>query len=130
MGGGKYLIKRSRGTDPKFVYYYIKTLVMEDPREEYEGDQLTEFEKMELERHMLYTAYENSYRVLTAKIEFNELVLQNDIQGTSALMAYDPTEGIRKEELQGIIDYYVGLDESHYYLRCAELKKILDEVDD
>ena len=67
---------------------------MEDPREEYEGDQLTEVEKMELERHMLYTAYENSYRVLTCKIEFNELILQNELEGTSSIMAYDPIEGI------------------------------------
>jgi hypothetical protein len=103
---------------------------MEDPREEYEeGDQLTDVEKMELERHMLYTAYENSYKVLTFKIEFDELILQNDLEGTSALMAYDPMEGIQKEELESMIDYYAGLDESHYYLRCAELKKILDEVD-
>ena len=99
---------------------------MEDPREEYEGDQLTEVEKMELERHMLYTAYENSYRVLTCKIEFNELVLQNELDGTSAIMAYDPMEGIQEEELENIIDYYEKLDESQYYLRCAELKKILD----
>ena len=76
---------------------------------------------------VLYIAYENSYRVLTAKIPFDELVMQNDLDGVSALMAYDPIEGIQKEELKSIIDFYVELDEPHYYLRCAELKKILDK---
>ena len=45
-------------------------------------------------------------------------------------MAYDPIEGIQKKELENIIAYYLGLDEPYYYMRCAELKKILDELPD
>jgi len=99
---------------------------MEDPREEDEGDQLTEIEKMELEHHMLYTAYENSYRVLTSKILFTDLLQEKDTFGISALMAYDPQRGIQKQELENMIEYYLTLDESVYYRRCAELKRIMD----
>ena len=101
---------------------------MEEPGEEQKGEQLTETEKMELERHMLYLAYENSYRVLTSRVDFTELLEEQDILGMSALMAYDPTLGITGEELDNMIAYYVELDEPHYYMRCAELKKIKDEL--
>lgn len=93
-----------------------------------EEDQLSELEKMELERLMLDVAYENSYRVLTNKVAFEDLVEQKHIIGLTALMAYDPHKGPEKEEIKNMIEYYVDIDESEYYLRCAELKKILDEI--
>lgn len=120
----------TRGTASEFVYYCIKILAMEDPREEYEDEHLPDVEKIELERQLLYAAYENSYRVLTSKIPFDELIIQNNLDGLSAIMAYDPIEGIQKKELENIIAYYLGLDEPYYYMRCAELKKILDGLPD
>lgn len=103
---------------------------MENPEEEYEDDYLTETEKRNLEQHILHIAYENSYRVLTAKIPFEELLTENESDGVSAIISYDPTEGIQKEELESMIAYYLEIDESKYYLRCAELKKILDPLFD
>jgi len=120
----------TRGADSEFVYCCIKILVMENSREEYEDEHLPDVEKIELERQLLYVAYENSYRVLTFKIPFDELIMQNNLDGMSSIMAYDPVEGIQKKELENIIAYYLGLDEPYYYLRCAELKKILDGLPD
>lgn len=91
-----------------------------------EEDQFTELERIEIERLMLSAAYDNSYRVLTNKVDFEDLLEEKSELGT-ALMAYDPSRGIRKEELENIITFYIDLDEPEYYLRCAELKKVLHE---
>jgi len=103
---------------------------MEEP--EFNSDEsfepLSELEKSKMEQAMLEIAYENSYRVLTKRVAFEDLVEEKDLIGVSALMAYDPTEGIRKDELENMIQYYLEIDESEYYLRCAELKKMLDEM--
>ncbi len=100
---------------------------MEQPEWD-DSKELSELEKIQLENIMLAAAYENSYRVLTNKIDFADLVEEKNLIGISALMAYDPTSGIRKDELENMINFYVEQDESEYYLRCAELKKILDEI--
>tara|TARA_R110000751_G_scaffold247910_1_gene347686 strand:- start:37 stop:360 length:324 start_codon:yes stop_codon:yes gene_type:complete len=98
---------------------------MEEP-ESYE-EHMTDAEKLELERKLLSCAYENSFQVLTDKISFNELLDAKDKHGMSSLLAFDPILGIRKHELEGMIEYYIELDQPHYYLRCARLKKILNE---
>lgn len=101
-----------------------KEVAMEEP-EFNEEDQLTEIERMQIERLMLKVAYDNSYRVLTDKVAFEDLIEEKSDEGVSALMAYDPLKGIRKDELENIISFYVDIDESEYYLRCAELNKIM-----
>lgn len=104
-----------------------KEVTMEEP-EFNEEEQLSELDKMQLDRVMLEMAYENSYRVLTKKVAFEDLIEEKTLIGATALMAYDPTEGIRKNELEDMIQYYIDQDESEYYLRCAELKKLLDDI--
>ncbi len=101
---------------------------MEEPQEWDDDQELTELEKMQLEEVMLAAAYENSYRVLTNQIEFADLVEEKNLIGISAIMAYDPISGIQKQELDNMIKFYIAQDESEYYLRCAELKKIYDEI--
>ena len=98
---------------------------MEDSEEDFIDEELNEIERMEYERNMLHTAYDNSYRVLTEKVLFDDLMEEKAYEGTTAIMAYDPFEGIRKDELEKMIDYYIGLDQVEYYLRCSELNKIL-----
>lgn len=105
-----------------------KDVTMEEPQEWDDDKELTDLEKIQLEEIMLAAAYENSYRVLTNKIDFADLVEEKNLIGISAIMAYDPLSGIQKEELENMINFYVNKDEPEYYLRCAELKKILDEI--
>jgi hypothetical protein len=100
--------------------------MMEDSEEDFIDEQLTEIERMEYERTMLHAAYDNSYRVITDKVLFQDLIDEKINDGTTALMAYDPFEGIQKDELEKMIDYYIELDEVEYYLRCSELNVILN----
>ncbi len=97
----------------------------EEPEDFIEG--LSDADRMALERRLLRTAYDNSFEVLMENTTFEELLEDGGGLGFSTLLAYDPTRGIRKEELKSIIDYYVSLDEPEYYLRCARLQKIMEE---
>jgi len=126
-GGGITFWVWTWGAAQKSVYYLYKDVTMEEP-EHNEEEPLTELEKLELERIMLYAAYENSYRVLTNKISFNDLIDEKDALGYGALMAYDPSKGIREDELELMIKHFVELDEPEYYLRCAELRDIREKM--
>jgi len=92
------------------------------------GENMSEVEKMKIEKAILQIAYENSYRVLTKEVTFEDLMdrptaAETDF-GYSALMAYDPTAGPKAHELENMIEYYVEEEE---YERCGALKKIMDE---
>jgi len=86
-----------------------------------EEKELTEVEEMELERRMMELAYENSYRVLTNKLSFKELMTGNHGQGRSAIMAHDPQEGVNMREMDVIIRFF---EEREEYEKCAELKSV------
>ena len=118
---------KTRGTAILSLYYLYKDVTMEQP-EFNEEEQLSDVEKMELERMMIDVAYDNSYMVLTNKVAFEDLLDEKHDVGISTLMAYDPNRGIKREELENIISYYIDIDKTEYYLRCAELKRILDET--
>jgi len=97
----------------------------EEPEDFIEG--LSDADRMALERRLLKTAYDNSFEVLMKNTTFEELLEDGGISGFSTLLAYDPNKGIKEDELESIIDYYVSLDEPEYYLRCAKLQKIMEE---
>ena len=105
-----------------------KEVTMEEEPDYTEDDSISEIDKMKIEKIMLAAAYDNSYKVLTGKITFSELPDEKDLMGISALMAYDPIKGIRKEELENMIEFYVEQDDVECYRKCAELKKILDNT--
>ena len=77
---------------------------MEEPRDEHyhEDEHLTETLSREVETN---TGHKTKF-------------------GLTALLAFDPTEGIRKHELENMIEHYVVEEK---YERCAILKKILNE---
>ena len=92
------------------------------------GEHMSEIEKMNIEKAILQIAYDNSYRVLTKQVTFEDLMDRPTAKetdfGYSALMAYDPSSGPRMHELENMIEYYVEEEE---YERCGALKKIMDE---
>ena len=98
---------------------------MEEPEEEHSG--ITDEQRILMEQAMLDIAYENSYAVLTKELSFEDLLTEKHKFGISTLMSYDPADGPTKKDIQDIIDYYVNIDQPEYYLRCAELKKIMGE---
>lgn len=117
--GEKILKICPRESHQKLVYYLYKEVSME----EYDDDLFDEMLEGIIEK-----AFENSYMVLTNKISFTNLVKNESENDSPALMIYDPVSGIGKDQLEGMIDYFLGMDEPEYYLRCGELKKIMDEL--
>ena len=77
-----------------------KEVTMEEEPDYTEDDSISEIDKMKIEKIMLAAAYDNSYKVLTGKITFSELLDEKDLMGISALMAYDPIKGIGKKSLR------------------------------
>jgi len=85
--------------------------------------ELNEAEKYEMEQVMIQKAFENSYKVITKKLTFEQLMELKGVFGQKAILIYDPSEGYDEYVLEDLIHYYEDEEE---YEKCAELKKILD----
>jgi hypothetical protein len=85
--------------------------------------ELSEAEKYEMEQVMIQKAFENSYKVITKKLTFEQLLELKGVFGQKAILIYDPSEGYDELVLEDMIHYYEDEEE---YEKCAELKKILD----
>ena len=86
--------------------------------------ELSEAEKYEMEQIVIQRAFENSYKVITKKITFEELMSLKGVFGQKAILIYDPSEGYNEIVLEDMIHYFEDEEE---YEKCAELKKILDD---
>ena len=86
--------------------------------------ELSESEKYEMEQIMVQRAFENSYKVITKKVTFEELMELKGVFGQKAVLIYDPGEGYDDMVLEDMIDYF---EDEEDYEKCAELKKILDK---
>ena len=88
---------------------------------------LSESEKYHVEQMMIDRAYENSYKLITKKTTFEDLMDAKPIRETKhefrGILIYDPSEGWDDLHLEDMIDYF---EETEEYEKCAELKKILD----
>ena len=112
---------------PFLLIFFIlaKILNMSDKEHNEENlPELSEAEKYEMEQMMLQKAFENSYKVITKKVTFEELMNLKGIFGQKAILIYDPSEGYDEYILGDVIQYF---EEEEEYEKCAELKKILDE---
>ena len=85
--------------------------------------ELSEAEKYEMEQIMVQRAFENSYKVITKKLTFEQLMNVKSTFGQKAILIYDPAEGWDDLVLEDMIAYF---EEDEDYEKCAELKKILD----
>jgi hypothetical protein len=92
--------------------------------EEFE-DEMSESQRISLEEDVLESAITNSYLMLTGKVRFSDLA--KDITGDIITVTiYDPDDGPTRTQLNVIIKFF---EESEEYEKCAEIKKILDEMD-
>ena len=85
--------------------------------------ELSEAEKIHMEQMMIEKAFENSYKVITKKTTFKELMDVKTKFGQKAILIYNPDEGYDEFVLEDMIYYF---EEEEDYEKCAELKKILD----
>ena len=86
--------------------------------------ELSEAERYEMEQMMVQKAFENSYKVITKKVTFEELMNVKTTFGQKAILIYDPEAGWDELVLEDMIAYFEDEEE---YEKCAELKKILDD---
>ena len=86
--------------------------------------ELNEAEKIHMEQVMIEKAFENSFKVVTKRTTFEELMDVKTKFGQRAILIFDPSEGYDDLVLEDMIDYFEDIEE---YEKCAELKKILDE---
>lgn len=76
------------------------------------------------EQHTIEKAFYSSYRILTNKISFEELLDEDHTNGNPTLLAHDPDKKVTVGVIQDLIDYFVDLEE---YELCAELKAEMDK---
>ena len=94
---------------------------MNDPENNEENlPELSEAEKYEMEQIMVQKAFENSYKIITKKTTFEELMNVKSAFGQKAILIYDPGDGWDEEVLEDLIHYFEDEEE---YEKCAELKK-------
>jgi|TARA_R100000084_G_scaffold70210_1_gene31130 predicted site-specific integrase-resolvase len=82
-------------------------------------------ERLEMERMIMDEAFENSYRIVTKKMTFEELAEKSKAfsESSHTILVYDPTEDPDTEVLEDLIEHFEDREE---YEKCAELKRILD----
>tara|TARA_B100001094_G_C18179422_1_gene799950 strand:+ start:2425 stop:2718 length:294 start_codon:yes stop_codon:yes gene_type:complete len=85
-----------------------------------------EFESIdpEKEQEIMIAAIENSYLMLTGKLNLKDIVTLDEHMEI-AITAYDPEEGPTETQLDTIIKHFEGTEE---YEKCAEIKVIKDEM--
>lgn len=70
-------------------------------------------------------AFYSSYRIVTNKLSFEDLLDEDMSNGNdNTLLAHDPEEEVTPDVIQDLIDYFVELEQ---YELCAELKTELDK---
>lgn len=78
-----------------------------------------------LEEHIdLDRAYYSSYRMVTNKITFEDLLDEDYNKGYATLLVHDPEREVTPAIIQELIDHFVEIEE---YELCAELKTELDK---
>ena len=101
--------------------------IMQEEFHEEESD-MTLSEKMAEEERVVDEAFNNSYLIITKRKRFEDLIeLGPEIKKGKkmAITAHNPEDDVDDETLENMIYYFEDLEE---YEKCAELKKILDNV--
>tara|TARA_R110000744_G_C18989012_1_gene520306 strand:+ start:8 stop:313 length:306 start_codon:yes stop_codon:yes gene_type:complete len=81
-------------------------------------------ERLEMENIIMDEAFENSYKIVTKKITFEELARSRKVsEELHTILVFDPTEEPDDEVLEDLIWHFEDREE---YEKCAELKKLLD----
>jgi len=95
-----------------------------DGNESSEGsfDPMEEIRKAELQDEIVADAFNNSYRLLFKAVSFDEMIEEMYIKDLDAVLAFDPELGPALNELENMIDFYVG---EEMYERCAKLRDIM-----
>ena len=69
-------------------------------------------------------AYYSSYRIVTNKVSFEDLLDEDHDKGNHTLLVHNPYGEVTRNVINELIDYFVETEE---YELCAELKTELDK---
>lgn len=97
----------------------------QNDRPEEKDDIMDQIAQRQMDDILLDKAFDNGYLILSGQITFDELLGRNFRREESMIMAFDPDNGPKEEELQNMIDHYI---EQENYERCAKLQVILDKT--
>ena len=92
---------------------------------EEKDDIMDRIQQQQLDEILLDKAYNNAYLILSGQITFDELLGRNFKNEESMIMAFDPGQGPKEDELENMIAHYI---DNENYERCAKLQKILDKT--
>ena len=92
-----------------------------DPLDGYDDND--EFEQLEMEHHIMATAFRNSYEIVTGKQTFEDLLGEN---GT-ILIAHDLDNGPAVEDLDSILYYFEDEEE---FEKCVEIRDLITLIND
>ena len=82
-------------------------------------------ERLEMENMIMDQAFENSYKIITKRMTFEELAAKKMLTSMDphSILVFDPTEEPDSEVIEDLIWHFEDREE---YEKCAELKKLLD----
>jgi len=88
-------------------------------------DVMSGIAQAQLDKILLDKAYYNAWIILSGQVSFEELLADSFGSEEQMIMAFDPDNGPKEEELQNMIEHWIELEE---YERCAKLQSILDKT--
>lgn len=92
-----------------------------DPLDGY--DDMGEFEQLEIENHILATAFRNSYQIVTGKQSFEDLLGENG----SILVAHDLDNGPDTHDLNSLLYF---LEDEEEFEKCVEIRDLITLIND
>lgn len=90
-----------------------------DPLEGYED--MNEMEQLAAEQRLLDKAFRNSYKIITGKTSFENIL--EEVGGL--LIAHDIAGGPDIPDLDNMLDYFIEVEE---YNKCAEIRDLIKDM--
>ena len=82
-------------------------------------------EGLEINSENVYKAFYNSYRLITHKINFGDLIVESEDDELPIFLVHDPDEKVDEKLISSVIKYFEKREE---YEVCSELKNTMDKL--
>ena len=93
--------------------------------QEEKDDIMAQIAQAELDSLLLDKAYNNAWLVLSGQLSFEELLGYSFGIDEQFIMAFDPDNGPKEQELENMINYWIEKEE---YEKCAKLQEVLNKM--
>mgnify|MGYP003646292450 CR=1 FL=1 len=86
---------------------------------------LENIKQEELNKKMLDSAYNNSYKLLLKEMTLENIIDSELLLNLTAILTYNPNEGPLLVELENMINYYVDRED---YNKCIKLRDLMYDL--